>query len=109
MRSVRSSILAVTTVFAFASITPAAAGNSGDGSGMREQAQTHPSEANQYPDYVPGMVAQGEVYPSTVVSNGHFVRSRFASATALAPLASNCHVYKTELYGNWLFTACGPQ
>jgi hypothetical protein len=119
MRYTLSSGLAALTICAFASVTPAAAfGNGGDANGMREQAQTHPAEANQDPDYVPGDIAQGEVYPPGVILNGHFDRSRFASATALAPfaaplaplapLASDCHMYQTT-YGGWWFTACGPQ
>jgi hypothetical protein len=58
---------------------------------MREQAQMHPDEANQAPDYAPGFIAQGEVYPSWAVSDGHFVRSP-AAYTALAPSPSNCHM-----------------
>jgi hypothetical protein len=109
MRSMLSPILAALTVCAFASVTPAAAiGNGGDANGMREQAQTHPNEANQDPDYDSGFIAQGEVYPPGVLSNGHFLRSRFADATALAPFASDCHMYRTD-YGGWWFTACGPQ
>jgi hypothetical protein len=108
MRAMCSSILAALTVCAFAGVTPAAAMSAGDANGMRAQAQIHPDEVNQSPDFVPGFVTPGEVYPPEVSSNGHFVRSR-ADYTAFAPVASNCHVYKTELYGNWLFTACGPQ
>jgi hypothetical protein len=120
MRYTLSSILATLAICAFASLTPAtAAGNGGDANGMRAQAQIHPNEANQDPDYVPGFIAQGEVYPPGVLLNGHFDRSRFASATALAPiaaplaplapLASDCHMYRTDIYGGWWFTACGPQ
>ena len=81
MRSMLLSIPAVLTVCAFTSVTPAAAGNGGDAIGMREQAQIHPNEVNQDPDYTSGFVAEGEVYPPGVTSNGHFIRSRFASAT----------------------------
>ena len=109
MRSMLSPILAALTVCAFASVTPPAfAGSAGDANGMKEQAQIHPNEPNQDPDYVLGAVPNGEVYPPGEVSNGHFVRSRFASATALAPLASDCHMWRTD-YGGWWFTACGPQ
>ena len=41
------------------------------------------------------------------VSGGHFVRPR-ADYTALAPVASNCYMYKTSYSGFWE-TACGPQ
>ncbi len=108
MRSMFSSILAAMTVCAFASVTPAAAIGS-DANGLREQAQTHPNEANQYPDYAPGFIAQGEVYPPGVLLNGHFDRSRFGSATALVPLPSDCHMYRTDIYGGWWFTECGPK
>ena len=64
MRYTLSPMLATLTVCAFTSVVPAAAGNSGDANGMREQAQIHPNEANQPPDYASGVVAQGEVYPS---------------------------------------------
>jgi hypothetical protein len=107
MRYTLSPILATLTICAFASATPAAAGNSGDANGMREQSQIHPNEANQPPDYASGFVAQGEVYPSSAVSGGHFVRSR-ADYTALARAASNCYMYKTSYSGLWE-TACGPQ
>jgi hypothetical protein len=108
MRFMCSSILAALTVCAFAGVTPAGATSAGDANGMREQAQIHPNEANQNPDYAPGSVAEGEVYPPGVTWNGHFVRSRFAGATALAPLASDCHTYR-DSYGGWTYTACGPQ
>ena len=107
MKYMLSSVLAALAVCAFAGFTPAAAIGS-DANGLRAQAQSHPNEANQDPDYVPGFIAQGEVYPPGVLANGHFVRSRFAAATALAPLASDCHMYQTS-YGGWWFTACGPQ
>ena len=110
MRYTLTSILAALTVCAFAGLTPASAlGNGGDANGMRDQAQSHPMEANQDPDYVPGFVAQGEVYPPGTLVNGHFDRSRFASATAFVPVPSDCHMYRTDLYGGWWFTACGPQ
>ena len=84
-----SSILVALTICAFASVTPAAAaGDSGDANGMREQAQIHPNEANQVPDYAPGFIAQGEVYAPWTVSGGHSVRSR-ADNAALVPFASN--------------------
>jgi len=109
MRYALSSILAALTICAFASVMPAAAaGSSGDANGMREQAQTHPDEANQSPGYMPGFVAQGEVYAPGVLVNHHLVKSRFGSATALAPFASDCHMYRTD-YGGWWYTACGPQ
>jgi hypothetical protein len=64
MRYTLSSILAALTICAFAYVTPAAAaGSSGDANGMRAQAQTHPNEVNQDPDYRSGFIAQGEVYP----------------------------------------------
>ncbi len=114
MRYTLSSILAAMTACAFASVIPGAALANGDANFMREQAQTHPNEANQSPGYVPGFVAQGEVYAPGVLANHHLVRSRFESATALAalaplaPLASDCHMYRTD-YGGWWYTACGPQ
>jgi hypothetical protein len=56
--------LAALAICAFAGVTPAAAqANGGDAVGMREQAQTHPNEMNQPPDYASGYIAQGEVYP----------------------------------------------
>jgi hypothetical protein len=120
MRYALSSILAALAICAFANVAPAAStGSSGDANGMREQAQTHPNEVNQPPDYSSGFIAQGEVYPPGVLLNGHFDRSRFAGATALAPiaaplaplapLASDCHMYRTDLYGGWWFTECGPR
>ncbi len=109
MKYTLSSILAALTICAFASVTPAAAtGDSGDANGMREQAQIHPNEVNQDPDYAPGFVAQGEVYPRWAVSGGHFVRSNSADTAPLARSASNCHTFRTD-YGGWWFTECGPQ
>jgi hypothetical protein len=110
MRYTPSSTLAALAICAFANVTPATAtGNGGDASGMRDQAQIHPNEVNQDPDYASGFIAQGEVYPPGVLLNGHFDRSRFASATAFVPLPSDCHMYRTDIYGGWWFTACGPQ
>jgi hypothetical protein len=102
-----SPILATLSIWAFAGPLPAVAGNSGDANGMREQAQIHPNEVNQIPEYASNFVAQGEVYPSWAVSNGHFVRSPGAY-TAFVPLAPNCYVYKTSYNGSPL-TACGAQ
>ncbi len=108
MRYMLSSILATLTICAFASATPAAAsGNSGDSNGIREQAQFHPNEANQDPDYAANFVAQGEVYPPWAVSGGHFVRSA-SDAAQLMPFASNCHTFRTD-YGGWSYTECGPK
>ncbi len=109
MRYTLSSILAVLTICAFANVTPAAAGSSGDANGMRAQAQTHPNEVNQDPDYRSSFIAQGEVYPPGVLLDGHFDRSRFGSATAFVPLPSDCHMYRTDIYGGWWFTECGPK
>ena len=64
MRYTLSSLLATLTICASASVMPAAAGNSGDANGMREQAQIHPDQVSQPPDYASGSVAQGEVCPS---------------------------------------------
>ena len=107
MRYTLSSLLATLTICASASVMPAAAGNSGDANGMREQAQIHPDQVSQPPDYASGSVAQGEVCPSWAVSGGHFVRSP-ADYTALVPFASNCYTYRTS-YSGMLETACGPQ
>lgn len=86
MRTRCSSILAVLSVCAFGGVTPAAvAGNFGDANAMRAQAQIHPNEPNQNPDYTSGFATPGEVYPPGITLNGHFVRSRFGRATALAP------------------------
>ena len=107
MRYMLSSILATLTISAFASAAPAAAQNAGDANGMREQAQTHPNEANQDPDYTSSFVAEGEVYPPWAVSNGHFVRSS-ADVAVASSFASNCRTYRTD-YGGWTYTECGPQ
>ena len=110
MRYALSSILSALAICAFASLTPAtAAGSGGDANGMRAQAQSHPNEVNQDPDYVPGFIAQGEVYPPGVLLNGHFDRSRFGAATAFVPLPTDCHMYRTDIYGGWWLTACGPR
>jgi len=108
MRYGLSSILAVLTIGAFASVTPASAGNSGDANWMWEQALTHPNEMNQDPDYRSNFTSEGEVYPPGVISGGHFVRSRSANAAPLALLIPNCRTFRTD-YGGWWFTECGPQ
>jgi hypothetical protein len=107
MRYTVSSILAALTVCAFASVTPAGAGSAGDAGGLREQAQIHPNQVNQDPDYRSGYIALGEVYSPGTVSGGHLVRSP-SDYTALAPFASNCHMYRQDYSGTW-FTECGPQ
>jgi hypothetical protein len=98
-------MLATLAICAFANVTPASA--EGDANAMREQAQIHPNEVNQVPDHASGVVALGEVYPAWAVSRGHFVRSP-AAYTALAPMASNCYMYRLS-YGGYWETACGPQ
>jgi len=108
MRYVVQSILAAVTIGAFASVTPAVAGNSGDANGMWEQAQTHPEEANQDPDYRSGYSAEGEVHPAWEISGGHFVRSGPVNSGAFALLIPNCRTFRTD-YGGWTFTQCGPQ
>jgi len=108
MRYMVTSILAALTIGAFASLTPAIAGNSGDANAMWEQAQTHPNEANQDPDYRPGYTAEGEVHPSGQIVGGHFVRSGPVNPGALALLIPNCHTFQSD-YGGWWFTECGPQ
>jgi hypothetical protein len=106
MRYGLTSILAALMIGAFASVTPAAAESAGDANGMWEQAQTHPYEANQAPDYQPGYTAEGEVHPPGEIVGGHFARP--ASAGPLALLIPNCHTFRTD-YGGWWFTECGPQ
>lgn len=109
MKYTLSSILAALTICAFAGVTPAAAtGDSGDANGMREQAQIHPNEVNQDPDYARGFIAQGEVYPPWTVSGGHFVRSSSPTTAPLVSVIQNCHTFRTD-YGGWWFTECGPQ
>lgn len=109
MRYVLSSILAALTICAFAGVGPAAAtGNSGDANGLWAQAQSHPGEANQNPDYRRGFIDQGEVYPPGTLSGGHFIRSRPASGAQLSLFVSNCRTFRTD-YGGWWFTECGPQ
>ena len=102
-----TSVLAALTIGAFAGVTPAAAaGNSGDANGMWEQAQTHPEEMNQDPDYRSGYTAEGEVHARGEIVGGHFVRP--VNAGPLALLIPNCHTFRTD-YGGWWFTECGPQ
>ncbi len=107
MRYGLASILAALAIGALASATPAAATSAGDANGMWEQAQTHPNEANQDPDYRWGYTSEGEVHPPGEIVGGHFVRPANASGP-FALLVPDCHTFRTD-YGGWWFTACGPQ
>jgi hypothetical protein len=89
MRRVFFTFLSAAAVCAFASATPSLAGtgnaaaaaaataapapaptsapgtsNGNDARAQADQAQIHPMMANQYPDWTPRGVAEGEVYPS---------------------------------------------
>lgn len=65
MKYLLTGLLSSAAVFAVLCATPAlATGNGGDANGEAEQAQFHPMEPNQAPDWAPGQVAVGEVYPA---------------------------------------------
>jgi hypothetical protein len=65
MKHILAGLLSSAAVFAILCATPAlAVGNGGDANGEANQAQFHPLEANQTPDWAPGRVAVGEVYPA---------------------------------------------
>ena len=55
--------LSSVAALAFVCATPALA-NGGDANGEADQAQFHASEPNQTPDWAPGQVAVGEIYPA---------------------------------------------
>lgn len=63
MKQIVTGLLSSAAVFAMLCVTPAlAVGNGGDANGEAAQAQFHPMEPNQTPDWAPGQVAVGEVY-----------------------------------------------
>ena len=65
MKHLLTGVLSSAAVFAVLCATPAVAnGNGGDANAEANQAQIHPWEANQTPDWAPGQVAVGELYPA---------------------------------------------
>ena len=65
MKHGMTGLLSSAAVLAVLCAPPAlAAGNGGDANGEANQAQIHPWEANQTPDWAPGQVAVGEIYPA---------------------------------------------
>ena len=63
MRHLLIGALSSAAVLAIACGTPALA-NGGDANAEANQAQFHASEPNQTPDWTPGQVAVGELYPA---------------------------------------------
>ena len=61
MKHLLIGVLSSAAALAVVCATPALA-NGGDANGEAAQAQFHPSEPNQTPDWAPGQVAVGEVY-----------------------------------------------
>jgi hypothetical protein len=66
MRHNLTLLLSTVAIRAFVRATPALAqvGNGNDLNAQTEQAQLHPSQANESPNYIPDGVPAGEVYPS---------------------------------------------
>jgi hypothetical protein len=73
MKRVLTGLLFSTAAFAALCAPPALAnGNGGDANAEANQAQIHPQEANQTPDWAPGQVAVGEVYPAVPGENAFY-------------------------------------
>jgi hypothetical protein len=62
MKHLLIGVLSSAAVLAVVCATPALA-NGGDANGEADQAQIHPGEPNQSPDWTPNEVAVGELYP----------------------------------------------
>lgn len=63
MTQLLTGLLSSAAILAVLCATPAcAAGNGGDANGEANQAQLHPSSADETPDWIPSGVAIGEVY-----------------------------------------------
>jgi hypothetical protein len=63
MKHLLIGVLSSAAVLAVVCATPALA-NGGDANAEANQAQIHPWEANQTPDWTPNEVAVGELYPA---------------------------------------------
>jgi hypothetical protein len=72
MKYVLTGLLSSAAVFAVIGVTPAFAGNGGDANAEANQAQFHPMEANQTPDWTPGQVAVGETYRAVPGQNAFY-------------------------------------
>ena len=85
MRHLLIGALSSAAVLAVVCATPALA-NGGDANGEANQAQFHPSEPNQTPDWAPGQVPVGEVYrsspPARTPFTGRTASDRSGSVTA---------------------------
>jgi len=84
-------LLSSAAVFAVVCGTPALAGNAGDPRFEANQAELHPWEANQTPNWSPSERAAGELYPAAPGAyafygpNGIRPRGTATGLTALAP------------------------
>jgi hypothetical protein len=91
MTHVLAAILSSAAVFAVLCETPALAGNGNDPRFEANQAQLHPGEANQAPDWKPNDVPVGEPYPAVPGAyafygpNGVRPLGMVSTPTALAP------------------------
>ena len=65
-------LLSSAAALAFACATPALAGNGGDANGEANQAQLHPWQADETPDWAPNQVAIGELYPAVPGHNAFY-------------------------------------
>ena len=93
MKYALAGFLSSAAVFAVLCATPAlAAGNGGDANFEADQAQIHPRQANQTPDWSPDDVAVGELYPAVPDAhafygpNGERPLDRVPAATRSCPL-----------------------
>jgi hypothetical protein len=92
MKYILTGLLSSAAVFAVVCATPALATGAGDANAEADQAQFHPMEPNQTPDWAPGQVAVGEVYPAVPGEyafygpNGIRPLGRVSSATRSCPL-----------------------
>lgn len=82
MKSLSIALSSAAAVFATLCVTPTLAGNGSDPRFEASQAQIHPSEADQSPDFSPHDVAVGELYPAAPG------RDAFYGPNGLRPLGS---------------------
>lgn len=93
MKRGMTGLLSCTAIFAVLCATPAlAAGNGGDANFEANQAQIHPWEADQTPDWAPGEVALGEVYPKVPGADAFYGPNGIRRLGAMAAPTRSCPI-----------------
>ena len=108
MKHGMTGLLSSAAVFAVLCATPAVAnGNGGDANAEANQAQIHPWEANQTPDWAPGQVAVGELYPAVPGAHAFYGPNGERPLDTIPPATRSCPLVFDATNGRET-VVCGP-